>query len=69
MKAIKTVYRNYRWRKGVGRHYELYKSVSEAQLTGLGRSETSTLFIRVGEEIPAYIAHNTLEYRMAMGRM
>lgn len=69
MKAIKSVYRNFTWRKGAGRHYELYKTVSETQLTGLGRSETSTLVVKEGEEIPSNWAHNSLEYRLATGRI
>jgi hypothetical protein len=69
MKAIKTVYRNYKWRKGAGNHFELYKSVSETERTGLGRSESSTLVIKAGEEVPSSWAHNSLEYRLATGRI
>lgn len=68
MKAIKSVYRNYTWRKGAGRHYELYKSVSETQLPNLGRSKSSTFVVGAGEEIPTNLAHNSLEYRLAIGK-
>lgn len=69
MKAVKTVYRNYKWRKGAGNHFELYKSVSEVQLKNLYRSESSTLVLKAGEEIPSSWAHNSLEYRLATGRI
>lgn len=69
MKATKTVFRNYKWRKGAGNHFELYKSVSETECTGLGRSESSTLVVKAGEEIPSSWAHNSLEYRLAAGRI
>lgn len=69
MKATKTVFRNYKWRKGAGNHFELYKSVSETECTGLGRSESSTLVVKAGEEIPSSWAHNSLEYRLAIWRI
>lgn len=65
----KDIYRNYTWRKGKGRKYELYKSVSSLPLEKLGRSETSTLVLKKGDPIPESWPHNCLEYRLAIGKI
>jgi predicted transcriptional regulator len=66
VKAKFTVYRNYIWRKGLGRRYELYKSTSEKEIKNTGRSESSELLFKVGDVISSHYAKNSLEYRAAI---
>ena len=67
--SVKDVYRNYTWRKGEGKKYELYKSVSSLPLEKLGRSESSTLVLKKREPLPESWSHNCLEYRLAIGKI